>query len=658
MRREQAGALLSTVFVDYDNIYLSLKRKSEEAAKRFAKDAPLWLGQLLNGRLITPTNGAAIDVQRRIVMNRCYGNPVPRRNSSDNSTDMNSFPFVRHHFLRAGFEVVDCPPLTAQLKNSSDIRMVMDVRDYLTHDTYFDEFIILSGDADFTPLLHRLRAHARRTVIFANDYTATPYTAISDGEVREADLIALLLEGRAAPEAEGNAPPAIAHQPTAPGNADLEASRRDIIREVVTSVRSAGQPVPLEALADRAVRTLGHDRTVGTAWGGTGSFRDLLMKALPEDIRLNEQPPYFVFDAGRQIAQQTERQAFAEEPAAAPSPQQRQPQMPEPRSAELRADARLEPTANARAEMREPRMPLDQRAEPRLEARLEARLEQPSVVARPIPERAVPAAEYAPLPQQHAQQHAHQHAHQHARTAERAAEAAPTQRALPAQHQRPVTPQQQPAATAPQAPARAQADSGATAIQRSIARIHEACQAPPLSPPEYRALFDVLSQEINQNGLNGAQTLVNIAQRAGELGIETRRDDIRFVLDVVSESDPWFDQGASPKLFAGRFRNFVVARCRSQGLTLSADELDLIDAWFAGTAAPQSRAPVRAPQPQQVQAAFAQAPAAAQAAEPTATATGERWWNAQAPAPQAERFGAGDDVGGDEFPRIVRRGVR
>ena len=119
---------------------------------------------------------------------------------------MNSFPFVRHHFLRAGFEVIDCPPLTAQLKNSSDIRMVMDIRDYLTHDTYFDEFIILSGDADFTPVLHRLRAHARRTVIFANDFTAAPYTAISDGEVREADLIALILSGEMPNEVAGEAP--------------------------------------------------------------------------------------------------------------------------------------------------------------------------------------------------------------------------------------------------------------------------------------------------------------------------------------------------------------------------------------------------------------------------------------------------------------------
>ena len=128
---------------------------------------------------------------------------------------MNSFPFVRHHFLRAGFEVVDCPPLTAQLKNSADIKMVMDVLDFLKHQTYFDEFVLLSGDADFTPVLHRLRAHARRTVVYANDHTATPYTAISDGEVREADLINLLMEGRIA---SGQAQPAgliEADQPTA-----------------------------------------------------------------------------------------------------------------------------------------------------------------------------------------------------------------------------------------------------------------------------------------------------------------------------------------------------------------------------------------------------------------------------------------------------------
>lgn len=196
MMRESTGPLLTAVFVDYDNVYLSLKRKNEDAAKRFSKDAGLWIREIENGGLISPTNTPTISTPRRIVLNRCYGNPVPRRNTSDNSTDMSSFPFVRHHFLRSGFEVIDCPPLTAQLKNSADIRMVMDIRDLLSHDTYFDEFIILSGDADFTPVLHRLRSHARRTVIYATDNTAAPYTAICDGEVRENNLLALLQPGQ------------------------------------------------------------------------------------------------------------------------------------------------------------------------------------------------------------------------------------------------------------------------------------------------------------------------------------------------------------------------------------------------------------------------------------------------------------------------------
>ena len=96
-----------------------------------------------------------------------------------------------------------------------------------------------------------------------------------------------------------------------------------------------------------------------------------------------------------------------------------------------------------------------------------------------------------------------------------------------------------------------------------------------------------MAKEITDNDLIGAQTLANITQRAQERGLDVRRDDVRFVLEVVSEADPWFEQGASANLFAGRFRNFVVARCRGQGLNLSADELDLIDAWFAGGTLPQ-----------------------------------------------------------------------
>ena len=531
MKREAGAPSLSAVFVDYDNIYLSLKRKNEEAAKRFAKDAGVWLRQIENGHIITPTNGIFGDVKRRIVLNRCYGNPVPRRNSHDNSTDMNSFPFVRHHFLRSGFEVVDCPPLTAQLKNSSDIRMVMDLRDYLTHDTYFDEFIILSGDADFTPVLHRLRQHARRTVIFANDYTAAPYTAICDGEIRESDLIALLLADQGVPEANDTelqasaappslplplpvaqpapvalqpvttppiavthmpepapiapppmqipAPAAVAASPHAAGfAARIEELRDAIIGEVVAGVRSAAAPVPLEALADRAMRVLGHDRTIGTGWAGTGGFRELLRMGLPPDVRMTEQPPYFAYDPQRHVRVEPPRQQpmFAAREAMP---------MPPPAHAVQPAPA-LQPVTAPRARAAQP-------------------MQQPAPPPR--------AAHEPPVQR-------------------------PVARAEPAPVQRPA-----PVAPAPRIEA-------ATAVQQTMARIYEACQTPALAPGEYRLLFEVMTDELRENHLLGAQTLINIAARARDRGLELRRDDVRFVLEVVSEPDPWFEQGSSADLFA------------------------------------------------------------------------------------------------------------
>ena len=650
MKRESSGEFLSAVFVDYDNIYLSLKRKNEDAAKRFAKDALFWLKEIENGRLITPTSSLVSVPQRRIIMNRCYGNPVPRRNTHDNSTDMNSFPFVRHHYLRAGFEIIDCPPLTAQLKNSSDIRMVMDVRDFLTHDTYFDEFIILSGDADFTPLLHRLRAHARRTVIFANDYTAAPYTAISDGEVREADLIALLVEGK---------PRAIEAPETVPATGvatAIEECRRAILGEVTTIVRTASAPVPLETLADRTLRVLGPERTTATAWAGAGSFRNFLAQNLPEDIRLTDQPPFLAYDTRRQIAQEpppVELRQVVASPAPAPAPvpvpaamaavipplvQTAPPVREAP--AQLERAQRIEPIPA----VLQPLPPLPSAPPPRSAAYGDAARAPFAPPAPPVsravapPSAQVPAVPPAPLPPAQPPQ-------------QRPAAARPNYQDPP-----PVR-APAPQAAAPQAAA--PTTDQAAALQRSIARVHEASQAPPLAPAEYRALFDVMALELNENHLQGAQTISNIVRRAQDRGLDIRRDDVRFVLEVVSEADPWFEQGASANLFAGRFRNFVVARCRGQGLNLSADELDLVDAWFAGS----GQAPVpRAAQPQASPAA-----AAARAASAPVPPTGERYWpvgeeRAAAAVPRAH-FGtqnAPPDAtgGGDEFPRIVRSRMR
>ncbi len=492
MTRKNDGPCLSAIFVDYDNIYLSLKRKDEEAARRFAKEAVSWLKAIEQGQLITTTNGNGEKRERRIVMSRCYGNPVPRRNSRDNSTDMSSFPFVRHHFLRAGFEIVDCPPLTAQLKNSSDIRMVMDMRDYLNHETRFDEFIILSGDADFTPVLQRLRAHNRNTVIFANEHTATPYTAICDGEIRESELAKLLIDGLASfapsqPAAASDVAIPAAATPAVSDASQTAAIAADIIAVVIATVDVADKPLAMEQVADRVQRALGSERTVGSNWAGAGSFRAFLGRHLPERLQVTDEAPYMIFSP--------ERLAPAPEPLAdgdqQPAPVSRQ-------AAEL-----AQATAPASSRAIAPQMAL-----------------QAAPVRRP-------------------------------------ADAPPPRRGNLAQQ-------------------------SATHLQQSVARIHEACQAPPLAPPEYKMLFELLSAELREFTYNGDQTVSNVTQRARRAGFDPRRDDIRFVIDVVREADPYFEQGVSPAVFAGRFRNFVIARCRSQGMQLSSDEIDLIDAWFTG----------------------------------------------------------------------------
>ena len=682
MKRDHGGTFLSAIFVDYDNIYLSLKRKNDEAAKRFAKDAPLWIKAIETGALITPTNGPHGEERRRLVMNRCYGNPVPRRSTNDNSTDMSSFPFVRHHFLRSGFEIVDCPPLTAQLKNSSDIRMVMDVRDYLTHPTYFDEFIILSGDADFTPVLHRLRAHARRTVIFANDYTAAPYTAISDGEVRESDLIKFLLENRTPTQDAGD---------IAGSTHDLalvESARREIIADVVAAVRTAGAPVPLEVLADRAVRAIGHDKTIGTSWAGAGNFRDLLGQMLPEGLKVSPEAPYVVVDTARHgaaaspVAMTTaplvptgqvriEKTALPKITAAvATGTVQAAAKSPAPSSQSIfvpvreQAPARPAPSPAAQTVQAEAVPQRQQQgavqsrvaAEPQVAGQARSQPPQPPVQRAHATGAGQPMRYVAPsTPSDQAMG-----------AQPRQQAALPVQRTLAPETITPrAAPAQQYAATPP-APQKMQrpAEPAAT-IQQSIARIHEACQAPPLAPPEYRTLFEVMAQEINENGLIGAQTILNIAHRALEQGIDIRRDDVRFVLEVVSEADPWFEQGASANLFAGRFRNFVVARCRSQGLDLSADELDLIEAWFAGNGtgivSRQPSAPVYAPAPQQHQQPLAPRPPAQSVDPRSPTWQTEEHLQAAVSQRAATRSDFAPPIAdqpGDDFPRIVRTRLR
>lgn len=155
----------SALFVDFDNVFSQLRQLQPDAAERFARHPSEWMAWL-TGSLALPEPHDEGE-RRRLLVRRCYLNP-------------NWYQSYRHAFLRAGFEIVDCPPVTSQGKTSTDIHMVLDIVDLLQHETRCDEFIVFSADADFTPVLRKLRRYDRRTTVLAIGFPSAAYQASAD----------------------------------------------------------------------------------------------------------------------------------------------------------------------------------------------------------------------------------------------------------------------------------------------------------------------------------------------------------------------------------------------------------------------------------------------------------------------------------------------
>ena len=194
----------SALFVDFDNVYTQLRQVQPAAAERFARQPTEWIRWLIESLEIP--EGHNPEARRRLLVRRCYLNP-------------NWYQTYRHAFLRAGFEIVDCPPVTSQGKTSTDIHMVLDIIDLLQQqETRYDEFIVLSADADFTPVLRKLRRHDRRTSVLAIGFPSAAYQASADLLIDERLFIEQAL-GLAAEPTDPVAATSAATPPAAPAGA-------------------------------------------------------------------------------------------------------------------------------------------------------------------------------------------------------------------------------------------------------------------------------------------------------------------------------------------------------------------------------------------------------------------------------------------------------
>lgn len=174
--------LRSALYIDFDNVFGGLLDLDDNAAFQFASSPVEWLARLAGLDL----HGEA---RRDFLIRRCYLNPHGWRYHTSFPNGKVYFDRYRPLLIRAGFEVIDCPPLTIRSKNAADIRMAIDIVDSLTHSTRFDEYIVFSADADFTPVLRRVREYDRRTIIVSTGQTAPAFQSVADSSY---DLLAIV----------------------------------------------------------------------------------------------------------------------------------------------------------------------------------------------------------------------------------------------------------------------------------------------------------------------------------------------------------------------------------------------------------------------------------------------------------------------------------
>jgi len=193
----EPGRIRAAVFVDFDNVFSGLLDLDSRAALAFAQEPQVWLKRL------AAVN--APDSRRSYLVRRCYINPAGWRLHPALGSERVFFSRYRPFFTKAGFEVVDCPSLTHRHKNAADIRICLDVIDTLSADTRYDEYVIASGDSDFTPLLQRLRAADRWVTVIASSQTAVAYESVADLFLDEQEVIELMVGGSPRDEPRGAA---------------------------------------------------------------------------------------------------------------------------------------------------------------------------------------------------------------------------------------------------------------------------------------------------------------------------------------------------------------------------------------------------------------------------------------------------------------------
>jgi uncharacterized protein (TIGR00288 family) len=146
--------LRTAVFIDYENVHHGA----------LPKTIPNWTAWLESGEFDPKRR------RRTLVVKRIYWN---------SQTD-----HLRPRFKQFGFVPVLCEKY-AQLKNGADIRITIDIVESTVKNPNIDEYILVTKDSDFVPVLQMLTQKKKQTAVLVDPSKPTIHTTYR----RHADIV-------------------------------------------------------------------------------------------------------------------------------------------------------------------------------------------------------------------------------------------------------------------------------------------------------------------------------------------------------------------------------------------------------------------------------------------------------------------------------------
>jgi hypothetical protein len=436
--------------------------------------------------------------------------------------------------------------------------MVMDILDLMHHATRFDEFIILSGDSDFTPVLLRLRAHDRRTAILTIGPVAPAYRAASDLVISSDTFIEDALGlAPVVPDEEGIA---LAAPPPPPS--PYEPVLAAMAQKVQEAVQTEGE-LPATGLV-YIFKTF-PEFTASDNWLGFSSLRYLTLELLRRspELRMLDGDPWRVVpaDAPTPIASVSDvsEHATIEEAAAQTDDAPVAPTTDAPISdAELREliIARVQQfVANAQEPVDMARAAFDV-----------IRTLGPQVTEsdwagagsfKLLLQGAAPLGfEILTAPNQ------------------------PGYLYDPARHAPPAPPDPNGGVVAPD-----KLDQLSAPLADFIRRASQVTGTPRLTPAEYALVFTAIAEDLTQRPFNLTYTSKAVRDYCLERGAAIPRKSVWFILQGITFTGHRFGKDPTEDTaehLAQVFRDDVLKLCEDAGLEVTADERQLLDDWLLG----------------------------------------------------------------------------